>query len=720
MGKIEEKSKISGRPSFSRMEHLKYLSNVTFTIVLLLTLILMVNYISSRHYRRIDITQYQKHTLSPKTGKLLQQINIPIQITVISEGSNNSLLIYMKQLIHDLLEEYQNRSPELKISHWDYYRDNQKVENLAKVLETKGFKEANNLLRNSLVFQGNGLSKIIAFNKFFESGKTKRPDFKGEQLLSSTIHSILHKNTYRVVFLAGHGELNPDSDHPDGLSLLKNKFIQENATVSVQEISAIEPLIKNVDLLLIAAPRQLFLEGELQALDEYLNSGGKMLIFAEPSERSNLNRILRTRGIYLNAEEILERNRNAAPTPLVIRQWTPEHPINLPLGRFSGYSVYMESVGTLKVDSEEKEYRAQPIAQSEPQSYILPSSGQKKPLFGPFPVAAVSQSGNMRLVVFADSDFIKNGERTTEYVNRIGLRDGANADLALNAFNWCLEETSRLSIDTKPIDLRAIQLDSDSSRRIGFILCIVLPLLAIVFYWAIYGWLQLDSLRSFFDLMEALIQQPSHFFSTSLSAFSLPKVLKFQTGAALFFGIILYLLSIQFLISYQTHPSFQNATWLQKIALMESQSYQWSYQAFVTIPPEEELSTLPRPDLRTAFLIRIVQYFFLLLGLSFFITFLTLASTLIHGFFLCLILPLFLDSKVRKGESFWGKEAWKILSLSLFPIHWICPLLGFYSFYILGRGFQKGYSMSTAKSILLVLLLILFQVGLVSTYLMLF
>jgi ABC-type uncharacterized transport system involved in gliding motility auxiliary subunit len=93
---------------------------------------------------------------------------------------------------------------------------------------------------------------------------------------------------------------------------------------------------------------------------------------------------------------------------------------------------------------------AEPIVKTSPASWaetdinrVLEKSEatmeEGKDVQGPIPIAVAWQKGDARMVVFGDSDFLKNA-----FFNKL-----FNADLALNGMNWLGENTTLLTIRPK-------------------------------------------------------------------------------------------------------------------------------------------------------------------------------------------------------------------------------------------------------------------------------
>jgi ABC-type uncharacterized transport system involved in gliding motility auxiliary subunit len=82
-----------------------------------------------------------------------------------------------------------------------------------------------------------------------------------------------------------------------------------------------------------------------------------------------------------------------------------------------------------------------------------------------------SREKGMRLVVIGDSDFASNRH----------FRNGNNADLFLNAFNWLAEGKEIISVDRKVLPMRRLILSPEEARFLHISSIGLLPLLLLVF-----------------------------------------------------------------------------------------------------------------------------------------------------------------------------------------------------------------------------------------------
>jgi hypothetical protein len=187
------------------------------------TIVLMVNYLSSRHYLRKDISSTQFYALAPKTAQMLQSLEEPVHITVFFQDDN---VLY--EDIHNLLREYRVHSPLLNIQWVNPNRDIAQTEELAAKYSVT---EA-----NVVVFDCDGQNKYVRADEIAQidssSGEAKIVAFKGEQAFSSAIQAITKEDVPAVYFLAGHGEQDIENFDPrTGFSRIGQLIERDNVEV---------------------------------------------------------------------------------------------------------------------------------------------------------------------------------------------------------------------------------------------------------------------------------------------------------------------------------------------------------------------------------------------------------------------------------------------------------------------------------------------------------
>ena len=255
-------------------------------IVVFLIGIIIINYISSKVYKRFDLTEDKRYTLSKTTENIITNVDEIIIVKVYLEGDFPAEFkrLQIETKLH--LEELKNRNKNIQ------FRFINPIDNAQKLIE-------NGLEPSRLQVEENGkLSEIVLF-PFAEINYKNKTEYvsllkdifsnsQDEQLESSiqnleyafanAIHKLTTKKSKKIAVLRGKGTLE-DVYLFDFLKKLGEYYYL--APFSIDSVAK-EPqkTLKQLtafDLAIIAKPTEKFTEEEKYALDQYIMQGGKTL-----------------------------------------------------------------------------------------------------------------------------------------------------------------------------------------------------------------------------------------------------------------------------------------------------------------------------------------------------------------------------------------------------------------------------------------------------------
>ena len=262
------------------------MSNKYSKIAPILIGLLLVNFISYHVYKRFDLTEDHRYTLSSSTKSIVENVQEIITIKVYLQG--------------DFPAEFKRLQIETK----------QHLEELKAINKNIRFRFVNpseiaqELIRNGLEpsrlqIQENGkFSEIVIFPWAVVSSKNNTESVsllkdiisnsQDEQLessiqnleyaFSSAIHKITSKKSKKIAIIKGNGELN-DIYIADFLHKLSEYYFLAPFTldsVASQPQNTLHDISK-FDLAIIAKPTEKFTEEEKFTLDQFIMNGGKTL-----------------------------------------------------------------------------------------------------------------------------------------------------------------------------------------------------------------------------------------------------------------------------------------------------------------------------------------------------------------------------------------------------------------------------------------------------------
>ncbi len=424
--------------------------NSVLMVLLFSAIIVIVNFLASRHSVRWDLSENQNFTLAPQTYRILRTLPRDVKITVFTREKDPGY-----QAFKERLESYRQASTKLSVEFID-------PEKQPKMAQTYGI-----FRTDTAIFESNG--------------QTIRVTSPSEVELTGALIRISKDAKKRIVFLEGHSELSVEDKDRNGLSISKEALIRQGydvGTVSLLKESAVPD---NTSVLVIAGPRRAVIKEEQDRIHTYVEKGGHLLVLADPDTQTGLETLLARWGVGLGPGVLVDLQDRLAQgdlTALLVRTFT-EHEITqdltsavlLPLSR---HVTFDEQAG--------KDWDFVPLARTSPNSWAetnmqgrVVSLSEKEDVKGPLPMAAAlspkkaPEEGKPHpaIVVIGNSTFVSNA-----FFNFPG-----NSDFFLHTAGWLAEERDLLSIAPKEPALHPFTPNPTQERALIYIQVVFLPLM---------------------------------------------------------------------------------------------------------------------------------------------------------------------------------------------------------------------------------------------------
>lgn len=275
---------------FMLSRRMRYGSNALVLTCAVVGIVLMVNFIVARHPAKLDLTQNKMYTLSEETRQVLRKIDRDIKITAFfPEGDA------MGEMVKDLLKEYTRLSPKISVS----FVDPDKNPSLAKQYEITAY-------GTSVVESGSESRKVMQYDLVEYSGESQMPGFAGEQAFTRAIIGVLQEEEKSVYFLVGHDERDLVQDYWQARSFLEG----EGYTTKTVNLATEGKVPQDAALLVIAGPQKDLAPKEVEAVQDYVNRGGSVMVLAEPlrqkGQLSNLKAMVARWGVGMNDDVVID------------------------------------------------------------------------------------------------------------------------------------------------------------------------------------------------------------------------------------------------------------------------------------------------------------------------------------------------------------------------------------------------------------------------------
>ena len=490
-------------PKVLRIGRVQLTLNVVVQALVVVAIIAMVNYLSFRHYKRLDWSHSQKFKLEEQTKAILANLTKPVQAIVFFAGEGE-----VEGDCKLLLREYEFASKgKITVEEVSPYLNLTR----AKELQAK-YKFGGN--ENIVILDYDGKSKFINSSDMAEfeqldqmaTAMGRRPQllaFKGEQQLSSALLELTEGKQNKIYIVGGHGEY--DFDMPQN-KVLKEQLGRQNIKAEGLTLANLPKIPDDANALMILGPRFDYSERDLKMLTEYWDRKGRFFIAIGPvGNKPGLDEWLAARGVQPTGDTVLRVVNLGGITGMMELEGV--------IGRGSPVTKNLEDVGVMLVGQTQslavdrtKETTAQlrltPVMAA-PEGFwgeteyagdrnTVPFFDPKKDHAAPLAIGVAVEKGALgdpkvkletaRMVVIGNGDLL-----STE-----GLQAGpAGLDLATNAFNWILNRESLIAIAPKAKQNLQISLNAGQLVAIAKWVSLYIPLLiglfGLCYLWARHG-----------------------------------------------------------------------------------------------------------------------------------------------------------------------------------------------------------------------------------------
>jgi hypothetical protein len=466
------------RPSFSPYRKWGIGLHVVFLVLVVLSVVVMVNYLSRDYFLRFHLSAHTRIELFPRTVSLLRSITNQVKVTLYYDTEEE-----LYPTVASLLGEYRLVNPKITVATVDYLRDGAAQKIKAKY---KLFAQTD---KNLIIFDceekvkiipGNALAQYVLEqvpNEKEREFRRKPTAFAGEAAFTMALLDVTSPKTLKACFLQGHGEHQMDSgDDRDGYLKFASILDHQNC-IQVEPLSLLgtNTVPMDCNLLVIAGPRETIPDLELEKIEQYLNQGGRLLAlfnFYAWNKDTGLERILAKWGVDVAHDVIKDPANTISGEDVKVLKFGKHVLVNCLVGS-ALHLILPRSVGQLKGRSQAADApRVEELAFSGPNASMAGDLVHKSSF--PLMVAVekgaikdvITERGATRMVIVGDSLFLAN-----HYID-----SAANRDFASNAVNWLLERTHLLAgLGPRPVEEHSLVMTQTQLHQAQWVLLAGLP-----------------------------------------------------------------------------------------------------------------------------------------------------------------------------------------------------------------------------------------------------
>lgn len=431
------------------------------SIVLILAVVGMLGWLSTRYVATADWTVNSRNTLTEPSLKLLASMPDPIRFRAFIYPDKN-----IKRDIETRLMMYQRE------------KDNIEIEFIDPAKEPVLARELN----------------VAASGEVFIEYQGRRESLRAlsEQTITTALQRLAFSGERVVRLLEGHGERRIDSpdqaDIGEWVKELRNKGLK----VEGLNLAGTAEIPADTSVLVIAGPRSKLLDGEVKIVRDYVAAGGNLLWLADPDGLAGLEALSDDVAVQWQKGTVIYPDYEMMGTghpAIVLALEYPQHVITQDLFENTVFPFAAALRGITDAGWEQK-----PILTSFERSWLESGSVEQEMTFNeadgdqlgpmmmgvamhrelPSTAEAESEATNkeedesrqQRVIVIGDSDFLANG-----FVNNLG-----NMQLGINLVQWLSHSDTQLSIHIPPAPDNKLFIAPWAPMVYGLVFALILPL----------------------------------------------------------------------------------------------------------------------------------------------------------------------------------------------------------------------------------------------------
>lgn len=477
--------------------------NLVATAILGLVVVVLLNYVSARHYARSDWTAHGLFTLSERSRQVLRELEEDVQVYVFLGRDEQDFAD-----VETLLEEYVAVTDRIQVEWVDPDRDRARYQVLADRFGIDSWLAGDVTLSQVPVVVISGDRKwkverhqlIVEDFESFDDPDGHKLDLQSERAITGAILEVTRGEPTKVCLAAGHGEWELGAHGERSFDAVARELEWEKIDTEPFEVRRDE-IPGSCDALFVVSPQRLFSEQEVALVDQYLSSGGNVMLALDPVlkneslTQTGFEDSLESRGISVGADLVIEKDT---------AQQLPGNPGDLFLVTHLGSHRLVETIrqrgGGILVavarsvdvaDGSDTEVlwrtSQNAVAERDLQRAIDPDRGKPTPP-GSVPLAVaweyvpplgddlkpVKTDGAEpgRLLVIGDSDWM-----SSELLDNPQL---SNIDFLSAAAGWLTQREALINIAPRKTNAQAVIMSDADLQNLLFRVVILLPLAAMI------------------------------------------------------------------------------------------------------------------------------------------------------------------------------------------------------------------------------------------------
>jgi ABC-type uncharacterized transport system involved in gliding motility auxiliary subunit len=437
----------------------KFAAYAATYVLVVIAVIVVVNVLADRYNKSYDATANKRYSLSEQTAKIVKGLEQDATITYFNQSTRF-------RDGKDLLQEYKNLSPKVKVEYVDPDKEPQR----ARAAGVRNFGTA-----------------IVRVGDKKEEAKSMT-----EEGITGAFIRDLKSNSRIVCFVTGSGEHQIDDSDREGFSQFKQLLAKDDYETKAVDLLQKPEVPSDCTTLVVAGPTRNYVQPAVDALKKYVEGGGRAFFMLDPplkmgrsdiADNDALTSLLQSWGVTVDKDLILDLSPvgqifGLGPQVALVSSYSSQ-PIVSEIKRTATGFPLARSIQIKNGDKTNVEKLFDSSTSSLATTNLSSdrvSVQDPKNKKGPLTLAAAGtyntgkQNSQGRFVVVGSSGWVANRFITFE----------GNGDLALNAVNWLASDEDLISIRPKAPENRRVTMTGRQFNAVLVTTQFILPLIVVV------------------------------------------------------------------------------------------------------------------------------------------------------------------------------------------------------------------------------------------------
>ncbi len=412
---------------------------------------------------KYDITSTNLYSITSSTKVVVNALEKDVDIYWIVQSGEED------EIIENLLSKYESLS-----SHITVTKKNPDVYPTFTAQYTD-----EDVANNSLIVECGDKSRYIAYSDIYLTDVDYTTysyvySFDGEGAITSAIDYVVSDELPKLYMLEGHGEADLPTE-------FENQIEKENMELESFSLLNTDEIPEDADAVLIYAPETDISEEEAGMLEDYLLTGGKLLVIAGPTEDgtlTNLYSVLESYGIVVADGLVVEGDRSyyAFQQPYILLPEIESNDITDALIDANYFAIFPLAQGlTITGNDATALLTTSDSSFSKAAGFQLDTYEKEDgDTDGPFAVAVTVDTANDgQMIWFASSYFLEDLYNA--------YSSGANLDLVMNALSSLIGQRDAVSIRSKSLSYNYLTISDSSASMLKAWMIGIIPAAFVIY-----------------------------------------------------------------------------------------------------------------------------------------------------------------------------------------------------------------------------------------------